>query len=296
MTALADYIVSGLSLGSVYGLIALGFVIIFRSTEVVNFAHSSLLLAGGYLAVRAQDAAGFWPGLAIGVAGAAVLGALLEFAVIRRYRGRQQELLAIATIGIDMVVMTELTRRIGPDILTFHDPWGDRLVTLGPLTIPQTRVAAFAVAVLLIGAFLAASRWTAWGVAMRAAAENRETAALMGVRLGRISGSAWALAASLAAVAALFLSVFPTSGLDRTTGDVALAAFTAAVIGGLDSLAGALVGGLVIGVSEAVVTGYAGALTFLGDGFGTVAPYVVMVLVLLARPAGLFGSKEPTRV
>ncbi|WP_059011057.1 branched-chain amino acid ABC transporter permease [Streptomyces specialis] len=296
MTAFLEYLVHGLSLGAVYALIALGFVIIFKSTEVVNFAHASLLLAGGYIAVRAQESVGFWAALLAGVAGAATLGALLEWAVIRRYRGADHSVLAIVTIGIDIVLLTELARRIGPDILTYDDPWGDALVTVGSVTVPQTRVAAFVTAALLIGLFLAAFRWTSWGVAMRAAAENRETAALMGIRLGRVSSSAWAVAGALAAVAALFLSVFPTSGLDRATGEVALAAFPAAIIGGLDSTTGALVGGLTVGVTEALTTGYAAELDFLGNGFGHIAPYVVMVLVLLARPAGLFGTRELSRV
>lgn len=296
MTTLAELLVTGVSLGSVYALIALGFVIIFRSTQVVNFAHASLLLAGGYLAVRAGEALPFWAAVAVGMAGAALLGALLEFAVIRRYRGHDHSVLAIVTIGLDIVLLTELARRIGPDILSYADPWGDALLTLGPLTVPETRVAALTTAVLLIAAALAAFRFTSWGVAMRAAAEDREAAALMGVRLGRVSGAAWAVAGGLAAVAALFLSVFPTAGLDRDTGEVALTAFPAAIIGGLDSTTGALVGGVTVGVTQALATGYADELSFLGNGFGELAPYVVMVLVLLARPAGLFGTRELSRV
>ncbi|MDT0307933.1 branched-chain amino acid ABC transporter permease [Streptomyces sp. DSM 44917] len=296
MTTFLELLISGVSLGSVYALIALGFVIIYKSTEVVNFAHASLLLAGGYIAVRAQESLGFWGGLLAGVAGAALLGTLLETLVIRRYRGADPAPLAIVTIGVDIVLLTELGRRIGPDIFTFEDPWGNALLTAGSVTVPQTRVAAFLAAALLIAVFLAAFRWTPWGLSMRAAAENRETAALMGIRLGRVSASAWAVAGALAAVAALFLSVFPTSGLDRDTGQVALAAFPAAIIGGLDSTTGALAGGLIVGLTEALTTGYADELAFLGSGFGELAPYVVMVLVLLARPSGLFGMREPSRV
>jgi len=118
----------------------------------------------------------------------------------------------------------------------------------------------------------------------------------MGVRLGRVSMSAWAVAGALAAVAALFLSVFPTPGLDKTTGMVALKAFPAAILGGLDSTTGALVGGLLIGVTEALMSGYQGELSFLGRGVGDVAPFLVMLVVLLIRPAGIFGTRELTRV
>ncbi|MFC9732323.1 branched-chain amino acid ABC transporter permease [Streptomyces roseolus] len=296
MSTFAEFLINGLSLGSVYALIALGFVVIFRATEVVNFAHASLLLAGGYLVAVLHEPLGFWPALAAGVAGAAVVGAAVEFLVMRRRRGTDHSVLAIVTIGVDILLATELTRRIGTDILALGDPWGDAVVTLGPVTIAETRIAALLAAALLITAFLLAFRHTSWGVAMRAAAESQETAALMGVRLGRVSLGAWAVAGGLAAVAALFLTVFPTPGLEKSTSLAALKAFPAAILGGLDSTTGALAGGLIVGVTESLATGYQSDLAFLGRGIGDLAPYLVMVAVLLIRPAGLFGTKELARV
>ncbi|NGN64661.1 branched-chain amino acid ABC transporter permease [Streptomyces sp. A7024] len=296
MTTFFELLISGISLGAVYALIALGFVVIFRATEVVNFAHASLLFAGGYVTALLTDDIGFWAALIVGIAGAAVVGSLVEFLVIRRYRGRDHSVLAIVTIGVDIVLLTDLTRRIGTDVLPLGDPWGDKIVQIGPLAIPETRIAALLTAALVIAVFLLAFRYTSWGVAMRAAAEDREAAALMGVRLGRVSLSAWAVAGALAAIAALFLTVFPTPGLERNTSLVALKAFPAAIIGGLDSTTGALAGGLIVGVTEAMVTGYQDELSFLGRGLGEVAPYLVMLLILLARPAGLFGTRELTRV
>lgn len=296
MTTFLELLLGGLSMGSVYALIALGFVVIFKATEVVNFAHASLLLAGGWVTAVLHDDIGFWPALAAGIAAAAAVGAGVEFLVMRRYRGQDQSVLAIVTIGVDILITTDLTRRIGTDVLALGDPWGDAVVRLGPVTLPQTRIAAFVSAALLIGAFLLLFRYTAWGVAMRAAAEKPETAALMGVRLGRVSLAAWAVAGALAAVAALFLTVFPTPGLERATSLAALKAFPAAILGGLDSTTGALAGGLIVGVTEAMATGYQGQLAPLGRGIGDLAPYLVMIVVLLLRPAGLFGTKEPARV
>jgi len=296
VTTFLEILLNGVSLGSVYALVALGFVVIFRATEVVNFAHASLLLAGGYVTAVLHGSIGFWPALLAGIGGAALVGAGVEFLVMRRYRGSDQSVLAIVTIGVDILLATELTRRIGTDILSLGDPWGDAVVTVGPVTLAQTRIAAFLVAGLLITAFLLAFRYTSWGVAMRAAAENRETAALVGIRLGRVSLGAWAVAGGLAAVAALFLTVFPTPGLERTTSLAAMKAFPAAILGGLDSTTGALVGGLIVGITESLATGYQGDLTFLGRGVGELAPYLVMIAVLLLRPAGLFGTKELSRV
>jgi branched-chain amino acid transport system permease protein len=296
MTTFVELLLNGFSIGSVYALIALGFVVIFKATEVVNFAHASLLLAGGYITAVLHDDIGFWAALAVGIAGAAVVGSAVEFLVMRRYRGSDHSVLAIVTIGVDILLTTELTRRLGTEVLPLGDPWGNRVLTVGGITIAQTRVAAFVAAALLITAFLLAFRYTTWGVSMRAAAENPGTAALMGVRLGRVSLSAWAVAGALAAVAAVFLTVFPTPGLERATSLAALKAFPAAILGGLDSTTGALAGGLIVGVTESLVTGYQSDLSFLGRGIGDLAPYFVMVVVLLVRPAGLFGTKELARV
>lgn len=162
MTTFAELLLNGVSLGSIYALIALGFVVIFRATEVVNFAHASLLLAGGYFTAVLHDDIGFWPALLVGIGGAALVGAAVEFLVMRRYRGSDHSVLAIVTIGVDILLATELTRRIGTDILSLGDPWGDSVVTFGPVTIAQTRIAALLLAALLITAFLLAFRYTSW--------------------------------------------------------------------------------------------------------------------------------------
>ncbi|MEO3807467.1 branched-chain amino acid ABC transporter permease [Sphaerisporangium sp. B11E5] len=296
MITFLELLVNGVSIGAVYALIALGFVIIFKATEVVNFAHASLLLAGGYVVARAQPVIGFWLALLAGIATAAIVAALVEFLVIRRANVLSHSVLAIVTIGVDIVLTAELTRRIGTEILALGDPWGSAVITLGGVTIAEVRLVALATAAALITAFLLAFKFTGWGVAMRAAAEDAETAALMGIRLGRVSLSAWAVAGALAAVAAVFLCVFPTPGLDRGTALVAIKAFPAAILGGLDSTTGALVGGLLVGVTEALMTGYQNQLAFLGRGIGDVAPFLVMILILLWRPSGLFGTRETARV
>src|SRR5690606_28862324 len=187
-------------------------------------------------------------------------------------------------------------RRIGGDLLTLGDPWGSSVTELGPVTVADSRLAAIVVSTVVIGAVFALFRFTSWGLSLRAAAEDLEAAALMGVRLGRIRAGAWCLAGALAALAAVFLAAFPAPGLERTTGQIALNAFPAAILGGLASPAGALAGSLLIGLTEAMVVGYQSDLHMLGDGFGDVAPYAVMLLVLLVRATGLFCAKGDARV
>jgi branched-chain amino acid transport system permease protein len=170
------------------------------------------------------------------------------------------------------------------------------VVRLGGLVFPQSRIAALVVAGVIIAAFLAWLRYSVWGVAMRAVADDPQTAALMGIRRTTVSALAWTLAGMLAAVAGLFLTTFPSPGLQSVSAAAALRAFPAAIIGGLDSIGGAIIGGLVVGIAESLVQGYAADLAFLGHGSQGVMPYVVMLAVLLVRPSGLFGTSESHRV
>jgi branched-chain amino acid transport system permease protein len=144
--------------------------------------------------------------------------------------------------------------------------------------------------------FWAAFRFSDWGVAMRSAAADAETAAMMGIRLRRVAAAAWAVAGALAAVAGAFFISFPAAGVSNTTGLLALTAIPAAVLGGLDSTAGAVVGGLTIGLVTTFTAGYQDQIAFLGRGLSDVAPYIVLFVVLLWRPSGIFGTREITRV
>lgn len=296
MTQFLSLLLNGLSLGAVYALIALGFVIIFKASEVVSFMQGSLLLLGAYVMARWSDDLGFWPAAALGIVGAAVAAILVERLLINRLRGAPVISLAILTIGVDLIIITELTRRIGSDILNIDHPWGGESVSLGGVGITTNRALAIVVAAVLIGAFFVVFKFSSWGISMRAAAEDGEAAALMGIRMGRVSMVAWMVAGVLAAVAGLFAVGSPTPGVTPAVATVALSALPAAILGGLDSTFGALVGGLLIGIAEAMAAGYQDEIAFLGRGFGDVVPYVVMVAVLLVRPSGLFGTKETTRV
>jgi branched-chain amino acid transport system permease protein len=299
MQNFAQLLVGGISLGAVYALLALGFVLVFKATGVINFAYPALLLAGAYVASQARTKGGlpFPLAVVLGICAAVVIAALVDRVLVRRMQGGGSVIaVSIMTIGVGVVLQTEIIRRIGIDVLPIGDPWGSRVVTVGGLTIPQTRIAALVVGLALIACFFVWFKFSVWGVAMRAAAEDHETAALMGIRGGRISAASWAVAGGLAAVAGLFITMFPSPGLEPTTSAVALRAFPAAIIGGLDSTGGAVVGGLIIGVTEVLTQGYEGHLTFLGLGFHAVMPYLVMVLVLLVRPTGLFGTRELHRV
>jgi branched-chain amino acid transport system permease protein len=285
----------GVSLGAIYGLIALSFVTIFKGTRVFNLAQGGVMLFGVYVTALLSDSLGFWIAALVGIAVAALLSVLLEWIIALAPRG-DHLVLTILTVGLEIVLAAELGRLIGTRILTVDDPWGDQTVSILGATVPLARVVALAVAVVLIGVFFLIFRKTRFGIRMRASAADPETAALMGISQRKVAMVAWAIGGALAAVAGLFLAMFPNPGLEHTAHLLAFNAIPAVIIGGLDSSEGAILGGLIVGVSQTLVTGFSSSLGLLGDGIGAVTPYIVMIVFLLVRPSGIFGTKERLRV
>lgn len=284
--------VNGAGRGAVYALLALGFVIIFRATGVVNFAHGSLVLAGGYLAYRLSESFGFVVGAILGVAAAGLLAVAIERLLVSRVRNADPIALVLLTIGVDVVILEEAARRLGTTTPFLRAPWANDVMNIGGVSVLQGQVVALGVGLVLIGGLLALFRYTNWGLAMRAQAENREAAALMGINNAQITAMAWLVAGLLAGIAVLFLATpdFSGSGVSRATHALALVAFPAAIIGGLDSVGGSVLGGFIVGLTEAYVSQY------VSFDFSKVAVFLVMLVVLVVRPSGLFGSREVHRV
>jgi branched-chain amino acid transport system permease protein len=289
-------VVNGVSIGAVYALIAVGFVVVFKATRVLNFAHGSVLLLSVVVLARLHDRIGFWPAFALGIAASTITATLIYLVVMRRVEGADEGTLAILTIGIDVLLLTELTRQIGNQILTTGAPWGADIVTPLGLRLPLGRVVAIIVAPIVLGILGWLFERTDWGLAMRAAAADSATTSLMGVRLRSVGVASWAIAGALAAIAGLFLASFPSPGVTPAVALSALAAIPAWVVGGFDSVPGAIGGGLIVGIASSLAAGYQSDLTFLGRGIGSVTPWAVMVLVLLIRPDGLFGRRGAHRV
>lgn len=292
MGTLVQLVVNGLGKGAVYALLALGFVVIFKATGVINFAHGSLALIGGYIIAVTVDDLGFPLAAAIGIASAGLAALLIERLLLSRSRLASADSLALLTIGIDVVIVEDIFRRLGTTVPYLGAPWDARPIQIGGVTLFSTHLVALVVGLVLITAFFLAFKFTNWGVSMRAQAENREAAALMGIRSSRVTATAWLVAGMLAGVAVLFIVTqdFSGTGLSRSTHAIAFAAFPAAVIGGLDSTAGAVVGGIVVGLTQAL------SEVYVSIPFSKVAVFLVMLAVLVVRPSGLFGTREITRV
>ena len=298
MSQFLELLISGLMLGCIYGVIAMGFVIVFKATNVVNFAHASVVMLGAFLVAKWHHSLGFFGAIGASAAVCAVAAALLDFVFVRplRKRGGGADALAIMTIALNILLGTELVRAVGNDLLPSGAPWGTATTTILGADIPQARIAAAIVTLALMALFYVVFTRSNWGIAMRSAAADPEAAALMGIRLGRVAMGAWAVAGALAAIAGAFFVSFPAGGVSNATGLLALSAIPVAVLGGLDSTAGAVIAGLIIGVAQQLAAGYQDNIAFLGRGLSNVVPYVVLFAILLWRPWGLFGTREVTRV
>ena len=281
--------VNGLGKGAVYALLALGFVIIFKATEVVNFAHGLLALVGGYIIADHGRRAGL----------PARRGPRHRRRRARRAAHRTAARLAYTTptltrspftIGLDVVIVEDIFRRLGTTVPFLGAPWDARPVRVGDVAIFSTQLVAMAVGLVLITGFFLAFKYTNWGVAMRAQAENRGRGADGHPQRG--DGDGGLVAGLLAGVAVMFIVTqdFWHRPSARTTHAIAFAAFPAAIIGGLDSTAGAVVGGIIVGVTQALCEVYISIL------FAKVAVFIVMLLVLVVKPSGLLGTRELTRV
>lgn len=295
MTELIQSVVRGLGNGSVYALLAFGFVIIFKSMGVISFAQPAFMLAGAVLVTYLVVEVNFY----LAVLLAAVLVALLAMGVerltIRPMIGKPVFVISIITLGIDIVIRAVVNGRIGLDVRQVGAPWQLSTTSLFGVDVQQRYLVMFGTAMVLVAVLFAFFRYSRMGLAMRAAAFDQEVALAQGVSVGAVFALSWAIAGALAAVAGVFVST--GAGVDQQLWIIALKALPVIILGGLDSLGGAVIAGLAIGVVESLVGSYgADVAPWLGGEFSLVTPYLVMMLVLLVRPYGLFGTREVVRI
>jgi branched-chain amino acid transport system permease protein len=288
----------GVAAGSKYALVALGFVVIFKATGVINFAQGGFVLFGAYIAYNVGETWGlpFVFAVVIAMLGGALIGATVERVALRPMIGQPPFTAIMITIGVLFVLEQIVTSIWGFNTLDLGDPWGNHTVHLGDITIATRNLWAVGLAIAALLAFFLFFRYSSTGVAMRATALDPEAALAQGISPGRVYTLAWAVSGAVAALAGITLAS-GQGALSPGIGYVALAAFPAIILGGLDSPAGAVLGGVLIGVSQSLTARYLdGRWDWLGANFHTVMPYVLMILILLVRPYGLFGTKEVQRV
>jgi branched-chain amino acid transport system permease protein len=290
--AFVQLLISGIALGCIYALIALGFVLIYKATETVNFAQGELMMLGAFGALVLMQLAGwsFWAAAPFAVLAMMALGIVLERVVIRPILGQPQFTIVMLTIGVGYLARGLITMvpDLGSTTSTLAVPYAGRVIDLGGAVISVEQVAVIGTTALLCGLLYALFRYSKVGVAMQAASQNQLAAYYMGIPVRRLNGLVWGLSAGVAALAGLLLA--PITFVHANMGFIGLKAFPAAVVGGFGSLPGAIVGGLVIGLVEA----FAGF--YLPEGFKDIAAYVVVLVMLVVKPNGLFGGAARKKV
>lgn len=297
MTTFWQLCFSGLALGVIYALVALGFVVIYRASQVFSLAHGELLTFGAFLMTSLSGALPWGLSLAVTMLATGLLAAAIERGVLRPMVGRPVFVTIILTIFIGLL-LRELVHAIwGADVRGMPTPWDPArsIDLLGAKVLVNALAALVAGAAALTGFFLLFQK-TRLGIAMRAAASDQETALALGIPVGRIFGATWFLAGAYAALAGVFLTMFPRQ-VDANVGFVALRALPAVIVGGLDSPLGTVLAGLLLGVLELLAQGYVNPhLGELGHDFHEVFSYLVMIAFLVVRPHGLLGSKDVKRL
>ena len=285
-------ILSGVAQGCIYGLIALGFVLIYKATETVTFAQGELMMLGAFSGLACVTYLG-WPfGVAVVVSMLvmACMGWLIERVVINPVLGEPAFAIVMLTIGVGYVArgLVTMIPDIGTETHSLPVPYADINFQLGALVLGATQLVVMATTAVLCGLLFVMFKYSRIGIAMQATSQNQLAAYYMGIPVKRLNGLVWALAAVVATIAGLLLA--PITFVHANMGFIGLKARPAAVVGGFGSLPGAIVGGIIIGVVESL-SGF-----WLPEGFKDVAAYVVVLLMLVFKPNGLFGDNLRKKV
>lgn len=298
MTRFAEFFFTGIAQGFVYALVALGFVIVYKATEVINFATGGFLALGAYLVYNftSQQSIPFPVAVVMSMLVTAGVALVFERLVLRRMIGNPVFAQVMVTIGLLFVLQNVIIAIWGAEPLNLGDPWGISTVTVGGIIIEVRDIWTAVLAIAVLAGFFVFFRFSKLGLAMRATAIDQEAALAQGMSSRRVYMAAWGIAGATAALAGVGVAA-GANGLSPSIEFVALLAFPAIILGGIDSPLGAVVGGLIIGVTQSLTAGYQNELfPWLWAGFDDVMPFIVMVLVLLVRPYGLFGTPEIKRV
>ena len=282
-------LISGLSQGCVYGLLALGFVLIYKATEMVNFAQGDVMMIGAFLAYTYVNLLG-WPfpwGFLAAIVSMVLLGMLLERLVLRPMIGEPPFAVLMITIGLGFVLRALAGAVWGPEPRNIDSPFAGGVFRFGELAVGHENVAIIAGTALLCGALALFFARTRLGVAMQAASQNQLAAYYVGIPVKRIYSIIWALAAATATVAGVLVA--PVSLIDPMMGFIAVKAFAAAIVGGFGDLRGAMLGGLLVGVVEQFVG-------MVSTGFADTSAYVLLLIMLVIRPHGLFATIQAKKV
>src|ERR1700730_9609004 len=288
-------IITGIAVGGVYSLMALGFVLIFKASSVVNFGPGELVLFGAYVAwatiLNMRLPLSVALPLTLVIAG--VLGLVIERGVLRPLIGQPIISVIMVTFGVASVIRGFLNMTWGSDTRAFPVLFSQQPFHLGPVPVSPVHLWSFVVVMALLAAFSVFFKFSTTGMAMRATADNQQVALSLGLSVKRIFALSWCIATVVSALGGIILGSV-RGGVDFSLADLGLKVFPVVILGGLDSVAGAIIGGVLIGVLENLSGGYLDPI--FGGGVKEVAPFVALVIILMIRPYGFFGKAEIERV
>lgn len=290
MSTFLNLLVYGLADGSILALAALGFVLIYKATSVINFAQGEFLLVGAYMFYTAFVVMGlpFVGAVLVGVLAAIVIGVVVERFILRPMIGEEPISIIMVTIGLSMLLRALVQMFYGTSVKSQPAILPNRSIEFLGAVVPLNRLLVVLIAAVVLTAFTIFFRRSRHGIAMRAVADDQQAAMTMGISVRRIFALAWVLAAVSALIAGVLLA--DITAVDQNLASFGLMVFPVVILGGLDSVPGTIVGGLTIGLVTQFVSGY------LDPGLATVVPYIVLVLILLVRPYGIFGETRIERV
>jgi branched-chain amino acid transport system permease protein len=285
---------NGVMIGLMYALIALGFVLIYKATDAINFAQGEFVMFAGFIAAGAAVAAGlsFWVSAALAIAGLVALGFALERVVLRPLIGRPVIAVVMATIGLAAVLRGGAVLAFGAGTQAISMPISEEPIYLGPLMLSPVQLVGAGVSILFLAGFTWFFMKSRVGIAMRAVADSQQVAMAMGINVQRYFALAWAMAGVVSALGGIVWGAM--LGVDNQLALVGLKVFPVVILGGLDSVLGAVVGGLIVGVVENLAAGFLDP--YVGGGTKDFAPYVLMIAALMIRPEGMFGRRRIERV
>ena len=285
---------NGVMIGLMYALIALGFVLIYKATDAINFAQGEFVMFAGFLTAGAAEIAGFpfWASALLAISGMVVLGFGLERVVLRPMIGRPVIAVVMATIGLADVLRGTATMAFGAGTRVIDMPISDEPIDLGLVRVPPIQLLGAGVSLVFLAAFTWFFLRSRVGIAMRAVADSQQVAMAVGIDVRRYFALAWAMAGIVSALGGIVWGAMLS--VDNQLALVGLKVFPVVILGGLDSVIGAVVGGLIVGVTENLAAGYLDP--YVGGGTKDFAPYLLMILVLMIRPEGIFGRRRIERV
>ncbi|MDV3221162.1 branched-chain amino acid ABC transporter permease [Intrasporangium sp.] len=296
MTENLQILISGVSLGCLYALLALGFVVVSRATGVLNLTQGGFVVIGAYLTYLFSQTLGlpYFVGMGLSIIATALIAGILEALVVHRIANTNLFTPILVTFGLVILIPPIVAGFWGNEPLTSGDPWGLSVLRIGDLSVTHKDLAVVLLTAVILVLFLGFIRYSRLGLAMQATAIDPEAALAQGVSDRTVHRLAWSIAGALGAVAGTMLATAASGGVRPSLEHYALLALPVIILGGIESPLGAVVGGLVMGIVQqfAVVK----VPDSFGKGFEEVVPYLVMILILLIKPEGLFGTRKVRRL